>query len=211
MVEKITTKTIEALRQGEHKAFETVFLAYFNKIKFFISGLLKSDADAEELAQDIFVKLWLNHQSIDCEKSFNAYIYTMARNATFNFLKHKGVHDSYVNEVREPEVGVLYSEESVYAKEIALLVELIVDKMPVRRQDIYRMSRIEGLTNEEISERLGISKKTVENQLSLILKELRRVILIFLLIFCIGQPTGIFNPVSGFILPSSDRFKEQNI
>lgn len=68
--------TIEALQNGDHKAFEEVFLAYFNKVKYLLTGLLRSESDVEELAQDIFVKLWMSHTSIDSYKAFSTYLYT---------------------------------------------------------------------------------------------------------------------------------------
>ena len=71
--------TIEALRNGNHKAFEEVFLAYFDKVKYLLTGLLRSESDAEELAQDIFVRLWMNHTSIDPNKAFSTYLYTTTR------------------------------------------------------------------------------------------------------------------------------------
>lgn len=80
--------TIEALQHGDHQAFEKVFLGYFDKVKYFLNGLLRSEADAEELAQDIFVNLWQNREAIDPQKSFNTYLYTIARNTALNYLKH---------------------------------------------------------------------------------------------------------------------------
>lgn len=75
------------------------------------------------------------------------------------------------------------SDEILFAKEISLLVEMTVCRMPSQRSRIYRMSRNEGIPNDEIAGKLGISKKTVENQLSLALQEIRRVISAFLLLF----------------------------
>ncbi|HEY5499378.1 MAG TPA: RNA polymerase sigma-70 factor [Bacteroidales bacterium] len=173
---------LEALCVGEHKAFEEIFTAYYNKISYFINGLLKSEADSEELTQDIFVKLWINRQSIDPKKSFNAYIYTVARNAAFNFLKHKFVETSYLENYTELN-EVAHPEQLIFAKEISLLVELTVGKMPVQRKTIYQLSRDQDLSNEEIALQLGIAKKTVENQLSLALQELRRIIHLFLVFF----------------------------
>jgi RNA polymerase sigma-70 factor, ECF subfamily len=175
-------KILEALRNGGHNAFEEVFTAYYNKVRYFITGLLKSEADAEELAQDIFVKLWINRGSIDPQKSFNAYIYTVARNAAFNFLKHKHVETSYLENYTELN-EVAGSDELIFAKEIGLLIELTVAKMPVQRKTIYQLSRNQGLSNDEIASQLGIARKTVENQLSLALKELRRIVQLFLVFF----------------------------
>jgi len=73
MNSKITIETLVALRNGEHKAFETVFIAYYNKILSFIDGYIKSKADAEDLTENLFVNLWTNRESIDLSKSFNAY------------------------------------------------------------------------------------------------------------------------------------------
>lgn len=169
------TKTLGALRNGDEKAFDTIFIAYFGKVKYFISGILKSDADAEELAQDVFVRLWEKRQSIDPQKSLNAYIYTVARNAAFNFLKHQSIHNTYVNESLNNDESE-DAEQTIFAREIDLLVKMSVEKMPAKRQAIYRLSREEGISNEDIAIRLNISRKTVENQLSLALQELRRVL-----------------------------------
>lgn len=172
----------KALREGDAEAFEEIFITYFGKVKYFINGLLKSDADAEELAQDVFVKLWINKQFIDPQKSLNAYIYTMARNAALNHLKSISVHSNYLKEYQQEESACV-TEESIHAHETELLIELSVSNMPPQRQTIYRMSRNEGITNEEIAKKLGITKKTVENQLSLALQELRKVVALLSVFF----------------------------
>lgn len=96
MSNNIDIKTLEAFQDGNHKAFETVFIAYYNKTKAFIDGYIKSESDAEELTEDLFVNLWINHDSIDASKSFSSYLHTIARNSAINFLKHKYVHDTYL-------------------------------------------------------------------------------------------------------------------
>lgn len=169
--------TLEALRNGDHKAFEEVFLANFDKVKYFLNGFLKSESEAEELSQDIFVKLWINRLSIDPEKSFNTYLYTIARNAALNHLKRKLIEERFKDSRHDFEWEASDSSEDIlFAREISLLIEMAVCKMPIQRKKIYQMSRNEGLSNQLIAEQLGISKKTVENQLSMALQEIRRVI-----------------------------------
>ena len=176
--------TIEALQNGNHKAFEEVFLTFFDKVKYLLTGLLRSESDAEELAQDIFVKLWINRQSIDTNKSFSSYLYTIARNAALNYLKHKLVEENFKNSFNDFEIEEAdRSDDILFAKEISLLIEMAVCRMPVQRRRIYQMSREKGRSNNEIAEELGISKKTVENQLSLALQEIKRVISAFLIFF----------------------------
>ena len=180
----ITQEIILQLRDGSHSAYEKIFVAYYGKIKYFINGFIKSEETAQELAQDIFLKLWERRESIDPEKSLGYFMYTMARNATFNFLKHKLVHSTYVSRFSAGEHLELSTEEKVYANEIGLIVAMAVKKMPSQRRKIYELSRHEGLTNDEIATKLGLSKKTVENQLSIALKELKKVISVFMVTIC---------------------------
>jgi len=181
---EITKEVLLELRGGSHKAYERVFIVYYRKIKFFINGFIKSEETAEELTQEIFLKLWEKRGSIDLNKSFGFFLYTMARNSTFNFLKHKLVHESYIAKSSFDDSLALSPEELIYAKEIDLLIAMSVKKMPDQRRRIYELSRQEGLSNDEIASKLNISKKTVENQLSIALKELRKVISLFMITIC---------------------------
>lgn len=179
----ITKETVMAFRAGDHRAFDAVFMAYYDKIRFFIKGIVRSDADAEELTQDIFVKLWDSREKLDPERSVNSLMYTLARNSALNFIKHKFVEQSYLSELpREPLSGD--SEERLYARETELIIKMTVAGMSEQRRTIYELSREKGVSNDEIAGRLGISKKTVENQLSLALKEIRKVISAMLIFFC---------------------------
>lgn len=174
----IDIKTIEALWNGDHKAFETIFLAYYNKTKAFIYGYIKSESDAEELTEDLFVNLWINRQSIDTSKSFDSWLHTIARNAAINFLRHKYIQATYINNIQIQECSST-SEEDLIAKELGLHINDIVDKMPKQRKQIYILSRHEELSNTEIACRLNTTKRNVESQLSLALKEIRKAISAF--------------------------------
>lgn len=177
------TTRLKALREGNEKAFEKIYLNYYKKTLYFITGLVKSEDDAKELTQEVFIKLWTNRETLDPERSVHSYMYTIARNAAFNFLKHKLVEINYMNEYAAQNIETETSDEILFAKEMALLIEMSVGKMPAQRRKIYQMSRNEGLNNEEIATRLQISKKTVENQLSLALRELKRVIAGMIILF----------------------------
>ena len=175
----IDIKTIEALWNSNHKAFEAVFITYYNKTKALIYGYIKSESDAEELTEDLFVNLWINRQSIDTSKSFDAYLHTIARNAAINYLNHKYVHLAYTNKFQFQECSST-SEEDLIARELGLLIDDLVEKMPEQRKQIYILSRNEGISNTEIAERLNTTKRNVESQLSLALKEIRKAISTFI-------------------------------
>ena len=181
MSNKIDIKTLEALRQDSHEAFEEAFITYYGKTKAFIQGYIKSSPDAEELTEDLFVNLWMNRHSVDISRSFDSYLHTIARNSAINFLKHKYVEDTYLSSVQQQECSST-SEEDLIAKELGLLIDHTVEKMPEQRRKIYMLSRNEGLSNEEIAVRLNTTKRNVESQLSLALKEIRKTISYFFLL-----------------------------
>ncbi len=178
-MKNIGEDTLHALREGNHKAFEEIFVLYFNKIKTFISAYIKSDTDTEDLTEEIFLNLWYNRESIDTSKSFNSYLHTIARHAALNFINHKLVQESYQKNYSQPDAG-FSSEDELIAHETALLIEMAVQKMPEQRRQVYKLSKEEGLKNEEIAKRLNTSKRNVESQLSLALKDIRRAISILL-------------------------------
>ena len=171
------TSYIEELVLGSHEAFRCLFMNYFPKVKYFISHLIKSEVIAEELAQDVFMRIWENREQLRNVVSFNTYVYRMAKNIALNYLRHKYLEENYLEEYDgETEFTI---EGELYAREIKLLEQLTVSRMPPKRKAIYEMSRKDGLTNDEIATRMGISKKTVENHLNLALKEIKKTLFLF--------------------------------
>lgn len=180
-MKKVDENTLNDFRTGSHKAFEEIFTTYYDQTKFFIFGYIKSEVDAEELTQDIFVNLWINRHTIDLSKSFSSYVHTIARNTALNFLKHKFIKESH--ETADISMDTYSSEDELIAKETQLLIEMAVEKMPEQRKLVYQLSRNEGLKNEEIAVRLNTTKRNVESQLSLALKDLRKAIAATFLFF----------------------------
>src|SRR3712207_4537745 len=166
-----------ALTHDERKAFDMIFTRYYPRVKQFVLGFCGDEYEAENIAQDIFMKLWIQRDRIAAIETLDAYIYMMAKNAALNALKrmvreHRGPAESL--EV-EDNANI---EESLYSKELMEIIHQHIDQMPPQRRKIFTMSRIEGLKNEEIAERLSISKRTVETHISAALAELRRLMLL---------------------------------
>lgn len=169
---------IEKLASGDHDAFRYIFMKYYPKMKYFIAHIVNSEAIAEELSQDVFEKIWKNRSELPRLHSFNSYVYRMSKNIAFNYNEHKQVERNYLQN-REVSREV-HMEEEMDAKEIEQLVMFEVKRMPEQRRRIFTMSRYENLKNEEIAEMLQITKKTVENHLNLALKQIRKIISLFL-------------------------------
>jgi len=165
--------------------FRKFFLENFPKVKAFAWKLLKSEDDAEDIAQDIFVKLW-SHPELWVEREkWDSYLFSMVRNCIYNFLAHKSVEDHYRENIAE-DTQFSFSDvddtvNKLYAKEINLLLKMAIEQMPAQRRRIFIMSRRQGLTNQEIAEKLNLSVRTVERHLYLALQDLKKNILIFLI------------------------------
>ena len=173
---------------NKQEKFEQIFYEIFPKVKAFAWKILQSEEDAEDIAQDVFAKLWNTPETWEDKETWNNYIYTMTRNHIFNFLKHKAVEQKYQQQ-SEPEDYNYYSTDDIhdqlYVKELQLLIKLTIDRMPEQRRKVFLMSRQEDMSHTEIAERLGISIRTVERHIYLALGELKEVLYLFFFIFTI--------------------------
>lgn len=171
-------------RQNEMK-FQRFFIANFPKVKNFAQMLLKSEAEAEDVAQDVFCKLWLQPEIwLDNDKELDGYIFIMTRNIILNIFKHQQIEQEYQEEAFDK--AILYEltdrEEilnNVYYKELLMIVQLTLEKMPKRRRLIFELSRFRGLSHKEIAEKLDVSIRTIEHQIYLALIELKKTLLVF--------------------------------
>ena len=184
--EKILT---EKISMGEEGAFRALFNISYPKVLAFITCIVKEQSDAEDIAQDIFVKIWERREMLpDHVTSLTGYIYRMSRNAALNKLR-RSANLQYVSELDQHASDYSESasgteiENEYYAREKALFIRLVVNRMPKQRRLIFEMSRYHGLDNQSIADILHISKKTVENHLSLALKELREALAILAMFF----------------------------
>lgn len=171
---------LQSIATGDNEAFKTLFEMFFPKVKVFLVKFLKDDQAAEDIAQDIFVKIWSLGPSLPEIRSFNTYMYRMTKNAAINYLRDRKLSVEITDLMILDDRDI---EQEYYRKEKELLIRLMVEQMPPQRKKIFTMSRYQGLSNDEIAKKLGISKHTVENNLSLSLKELRDVMLAFVIFF----------------------------
>lgn len=174
---------VEELVQGSHVAFRQLFMRYYPKVRYFILGLVKSEPEADDLTQDVFTKLWTSRQQFSEVKTFGAYLYVLAKNTTFNYIESRQIRQERLITQSIEEEDRITPYEDLVAKDLQLLIDLVVDSMPMQRKTVFRLSRHAGLTNGEIAERLQLSKKTVENHLNLALKELRNIVMIFFILY----------------------------
>lgn len=181
---KIEPQLLTAIRNGDHQAYSELYLANIDPMIDFLNLLLHSRDMAEEISQQIFVHTWENRQKIDPESNFRGYLYKMAKTAAFKHMAHQKVKDKYKNyKLYETPDFHESPDEIVISKEMTLLINISLENMPAQRRKVFEMSRAQGLTNDEIAQKLNISKNTVRTHLYNAMKELRELLTLFIVLF----------------------------
>ncbi len=173
---------LEALARDDRSAFDALYLKYAAKTEEFLYRMLKDHSEAEDITQDIFLKIWRNRTSIGAVDAFGPYLFRMARNAVYDRFDNRSVRENYARRASLlPEYEL--PDSAIDSRDLLLLIRMVVEKMPEQRRRIFRMSREEGLSNDQIAEQLSISRRTVENQISRALAELRKLVKLILFFF----------------------------
>lgn len=164
---------IQLLKKGNHKAFNSLYAYYWKQVYNFCRIYVSKD-NAEEILQEVFIKVWLGRTVINENRNFKGYLFVITRNEIFDWFRKKKISDNQIL----PLVSAL---ESYYgdAEEEATLVNMreyldkLIEKLPPKSKMIFNLSRKSHLTNSEISDRLHISVKAVEAGITRSLKFIR--------------------------------------
>ena len=159
---------IQPLKNGSVKAFDALYQLYSARLYNFVLKISKGDTYmAEEIVQRVFIKIWEERSMLDTQKSFNAFICTIAKNMLMNEYKHQMVefvYQDYILQINKDE-----SSDGVDKIEYVFLekyLNTLIEQLTPARREVYIMNRIDKLTVKEIAQRSGKSEKTIEKQLS---------------------------------------------
>jgi RNA polymerase sigma-70 factor (ECF subfamily) len=161
------------IKKGDKKAFEALFHRYYGILCHYAAQQIKNEAEAEEIVQELFVRLWKKREKIQIDTSLKNYLFRAVKNQSLNYIQHNQIKNQYAQKVIH-ETDAVNTDESNYT-ETGLLqkIEESINLLPEKRQEIFRLSRQQGLKYREIAEKLNISVKTVETQMGLAIKTLR--------------------------------------
>ena len=182
---------VKELKNGNEKAFKKLFDTYRNDLYKFSLSMVGSKNYAEEIVQDVFMKIWIKRELLNLEMSFKSYLFTITRNKTIKFLKKAADNKKLREEIFYKRQKFVYSTD-IYLRESELenLKKEALNKLSPKRRIIFEMSRNEGKTYADIALELGISISTVRNQMSKALETLRNFLskskdgILLLLLFC---------------------------
>lgn len=179
---------IEKLKNGDSFAFEVLFYKYRNKVKGFARNMVPAQIDLEEVVQEVFVKVWMKREMIKPDKDFQAYLFSIAKNLILDYLKSAVNRRLYfVEENFQQDMLIEEGSEITITQEAEDKLMELIDQMPERRREIFKLSRFNGMSYRQIAERLHISENTVDSQirnaLAFLRKEFRKFLALAFLYF----------------------------
>lgn len=159
---------VQRLKEGDISSFEFLFMTWSGKLYNFVLKISHGDFYlAEEMVQSVFIKVWENRINLDPEKSFAAYLCTIAKNDLVNIYQHRMLEYLYIEEIaKDGNTTDNYTEDDVEYHLLDEYINSLIDKLPPARREIFLLSRRQLLNNREIASRLHLSENTVESQLT---------------------------------------------
>jgi RNA polymerase sigma-70 factor (ECF subfamily) len=179
----VEKEIISGLSQGNRDIFNIVFKSFYSLLCAYARELVKSYQTAEEIVQDVFVKLWENHSRLHIETSLKAYLYRSVYNGCLNFIRdtkktsyqHVDIHNSgYLDELVTEEPEWLSSPERIDRMEDA--IKRTIHELPEQCRQIFILCRHEHLSYPQIAEKLGVSLSTVKTQMGRAMSRLKEAV-----------------------------------
>ncbi len=172
---KSFVSTVKRFIGGDKKALDEIYNHFYPKLYAFAKGFLKVEDDIDDILQDVFIKLWTNREKIKNLETFNSYLFAITKNAIVSYFRQKSKNPKFESQVKELAMfGAVVQDKNLEYEDLKANLDILIGQLPEKRKIIFKLSREEGLSNIEIAEKLGISKKTVEDHMLHSLRFLRK-------------------------------------
>lgn len=185
------TVLFNKIKKGDEKAFETLFHQYYSYLCLYASKIIENDIAAEEIVQGFFVGFWEKREKLNIETSVKNYLFRSVKNLCLNFIQHNKTKLRHAQSILSDAKNNQIAEDNFIEIDLAEKIEESIQSLPEKRREIFKLSRHDGLKYREIAEKLNISIKTVETQMSLAIKTLREKLknytTLFMLFLCFNK------------------------
>lgn len=179
------------LSDDDKNAFAEIFKRYSNKVFQLAIYYYHHEEEAEEIVQEVFLKIWIKRKSIQSAEAFSSFLYTTTKNMIFDSFKKEVKHKAYAEYLRKSNLHkqTENTQETIFYNDLEKIYSELLEELPSKRKQVFALSRKEGYSNQEIAEKLNISVKTVEEHIYQSLKFLKKLIkqrydLLVILLYC---------------------------
>lgn len=154
------------IQEDSQHAFHELFTRYAPRIYSFSYQYFKNKDDAQELVQRVFMKIWDKRNKIDTSQNIKSYIFRIAANAIYDSIRKRNIEYVFQNYacIHQPD-NPDQTLQSVIYNDLSHIITTLLQYLPEQQRTVFKLSKIDGLTNDEISVKLNLSKRTVENHL----------------------------------------------
>lgn len=166
---------LQRMIDGDENALKYFFDTYYDDLCNFVNSYLRDESLSEDIVQSIFIYLWDKRDSIPNHCSIKSYLYMASKNKSLNYLRNDRTKNRILEKLSfEPKLTFANeADQFLEFEELKMIVSNAIDKLPNQCKTIYQLSREDGLSNKEIAEKLGISAKTVENQMTIAIRKIK--------------------------------------
>ncbi len=167
----------KGLKSGDSLVFEELFKAYYAPMCDYCMRYVSDEDMAQEIVQDLFFKMWVRRDELVINTSIKSYLYMALRNHALNHINHLKIHDRYHQfiEIRA-KTDIDYPTDVLEEQDMERIIKQAVGMLPEKRRKIFELSRFDNMKYSEIADKLNISVKTVESQMTKALDQLRKVL-----------------------------------
>ena len=167
---------VEKLQRGDVEAFEQIFKRYSSRIFAFALKYLKSKEEAEGLVQNVFMKLWENRKALKKESSLKAYLFTITYHNMCKVFRKRKIHSKLVEKAEQVTIQKIELEKQIEYRFTLKNIDNLINKLPEKQKLIFIKSRKEGKSTSEIAEEMNLAPGTIDNNISMAIKFLRKMI-----------------------------------
>lgn len=168
------SRLIELLREGDPLSFEILFQKYYVRFYNFVFNLTKNSQAAEDIIQNVFMKIWINRANLRPDQSIHNYIYVLSKREMLNHIRDRKAYVQVERLVMAEQPSEEVTDQSMALKELDERIRRFIADMPEQRRKVFLLSRYRGLTNKEIAEMMGLSARTVDRHINLALTSLKK-------------------------------------
>lgn len=174
---------IKGIQTRNKIVFDFIFHFYYSGLCAYCERITRDSQVAEDIVQDMFVNLWIKYKDIEITSSLKNYLFTSVKNRSLDYLEREKTRKKHNTSLSQEKMVENLSAFWFAESELQSVIEKSLEKLPPRCREIFELSRIRGMKNQAIADKLNISKRTVELQISNALRQLRTDLKPFLPMF----------------------------